>query len=318
MNNLVRKVNKIVKSPASVLIWLNKNTFLRLPSKAYLSVLYKKEIGNKINWKKPMTFNEKLQWLKIYDRNPEYSRMVDKAEAKDFFVEYLKKEGIGNPEQYIIPTLAIYDKFDDIDFDKLPKQFVIKCTHDSGGIVICKDKEKFLSNSQKFQEARDKINSLLRKNYFWYGREWPYKNVKPRVIVEEYMQNDGEDELSDYKFMCFNGKVKFILMCTERYSDGLKVTFFDREWEKMPFGRRYHPTSGKNIRKPKNFDEMIKLAEILSRGVPFVRVDFYEVNGKIFFGELTFYPGSGLEEFSPEIWDKKLGDMIDLPGENKK
>lgn len=312
--NRLNKIKKIINEPQLLIAWLSYNTIFRLPSKMYLNILYKKKIGDKINWKHPIAFNEKLQWLKVYDKNPNYTQMVDKIEVKKYLVKYLRKEGIKNPEQYLIPTIKVYDNFEDINFDKLPKRFVMKCTHDSGGTVICKDKERFLSNKEIFTSAKKKIQASLKRNYYWKGREWPYKNVKPRIIIEEYMENSGEEELSDYKFMCFNGEVKMIFTCTERYADGLKVTFFDTQWKKMPFERHY-PASKKEIKKPKNLKKMIELAEILSKDIPFVRVDFYEINGKIYFGELTFYPGTGMEEFTPKIWDKKIGEWIKLPNE---
>ncbi len=272
-----------------------------IPDKIYLKILYYNTIGKKINLKKPQTFNEKLQWLKLYNRNDLYTVMVDKYEVKQYV-----KNVIG--DEYIIPTIGVYSTFDEIDFDKLPNQFVIKCTHDSGGVIICKDKEKL-----NIIEARKKINKCLKTNFFYCGREWPYKNVKPRIIVEELINDHRNDDLNDYKFMCFNGKVRCSFVCTERRSlEGLKVTFFDIDWNKMPFERHY-PSSSKKIDKPKNYAKMIELAEKLSRDIPFARIDFYEANEKIYFGEITFFPGSGLEEFSPEIWDYTLGSWISLP-----
>ena len=156
-----------------------------------------------------------------------------------------------------------------------------------------------------------------KRNYYIVHREWPYKNIKPRIIIEKYMENDDKTELKDYKFMCFNGKVRCSFVCSDRYGkDGLKVDFYDLEWNKMPFQRHY-PNSKKDIPKPKNYDLMIKLAEKLSSGIPFLRVDFYEINGKVYFGELTFFPGSGFEEFTPEEYDRMLGDMLELPKEKR-
>lgn len=255
--------------------------------------------GKSIDLKNPETFNEKIQWLKIHDRKDMYIKLVDKYEAKKNVIE-----SIG--EDYVIPTIGIYDKFEDINFDELPSQFVIKCTHDSGGLVVVKDKSKM-----NLREIRKKISKSLKRNYYYHGREWPYKNVKPRIIIEKYMEDDNADELTDYKVMCFGGKAKMIFTCTERFGDGLKVTFFDLDWNKLPFERHY-PASKKDIPKPKNLKKMIELSEKLAEGIPFVRIDWYEINGKLYFGEYTFYPGSGFEEFTPEEWDKKLGDLIDL------
>ena len=172
--------------------------------------------------------------------------------------------------------------------------------------MICKDKAKF-----DIDAARKTINKYLKRRYYYIHREWPYKNVKPRVLVEKYMKDNDNDELVDYKVMCFNGVAKVIFTCTERFGDGLKVTFFDLDWNRLPFERHY-PVSKKTIKKPKNLKKMIDLSERLSSGLPFVRIDWYEINGKLFFGEYTFYPGAGLEEFTPDKWDDKLGDLIDL------
>ncbi len=290
-----------IKNPRDIIIILAEKNILKISDKRLLKILYKNRIGKKLDLKNPNTFNEKLQWLKLYDRNPDYTKMVDKYEAKKYISNLIG-------EEYIIPTLGVYNNFDEIDFDKLPNEFVMKCTHDSGGNIICKDKTKL-----DFKVVREKIERCLKRNYYNVGREWPYKNVKPRIIVEKYMEDKAQEELKDYKFMSFNGKVKCSFVCSDRYGeDGLKVDFYDLEWNKMPFQRHY-PNSKENIQKPKNYELMIQLAEKLSNGIPFVRVDFYEINGKVYFGELTFFPGSGFEEFTPEKYDRILGDMLELP-----
>lgn len=272
-----------------------------LPDKIYLKLMYHVLMDRKLDLKNPRTFNEKLQWLKLYNRNPLYTTMVDKYEVKSYVSSIIGSE-------YIIKTLGIYEDFDDIDFSKLPDRFVIKCTHDSGGVVICKDKSKF-----DISKARKKINECLKSNFYFMGREWPYKNVKPRIIIEEFLDNHDNNDLNDYKFMCFNGKFKCSFVCTERRSDdGLKVTFFDKNWNVMPFERHYSK-SKKKIEKPKNYNKMIELSEKLAKKMPFVRIDFYEVEGKIYFGEITFFPGNGTEEFTPEKYDYVLGSWIRLP-----
>ena len=273
------------------------------PDTLYLRWIYWRIIGKRLNLKHPQTFNEKLQWLKLYDRNPLYTTLVDKYAVKKWVADKIG-------EQYIIPTLGVWNSFDAIDFDTLPHQFVLKCTHDSGGIVICRDKATFDK-----QSARKKLTKSLKTNFYDSGREWPYKNVPPRIIAEKYMsEDDGSQELKDFKLMCFNGKVKCSFVCTERFTkDGLKVTFYDTNWNVMPFERHY-PRSKTPIAKPLNYDEMVELAEKLSRDIPFVRVDFYSVKGKTYFGEMTFYPGSGFEEFTPSEWDKTLGDWVKLAG----
>lgn len=256
---------------------------------------YKPDIRN------PKTFNEKLQWLKIYNHNPEYTRLVDKYEVKRFVEEKIGKK-------YVIPTLGVWNSFDEIEFKKLPEQFVLKCTHDSGSVVIVEEKDKL-----DIKEVRNKLNKALNTNYFWSQREWPYKNVQRRIIAEKYICDSSKDGIKDYKFLCFNGVVKMIFTCTERYSkEGLKVTFFDNEWNRMPFERHYQ-SSNKVITKPKNLELMIELAQQMSQGIPFVRVDFYEIEFKVYFGEMTFFPGGGMEEFKPQEWDRILGDWIILP-----
>lgn len=276
-----------------------------LPDRMYLKILYWACIGKKLDLDAPQTFNEKLQWLKLYDRKPEYTMMVDKYEVKKYIADIIG-------EKYIIPTLGVWNSFDEIDFDALPQQFVLKCTHDSGGIVICKDKSEL-----DISAARTKIENSLKKNYYKYGREWPYKNVKPRIIAEKYMDTSDGQQLVDYKIMCFNGKAKCLFICTDRYSDsGLKVTFFDRDWNKLPFERHY-PSDHNHIIRPKNLELMFVLAEKISKEMKFVRIDFYEVHDRVFFGEITFFPGSGIEEFTPAEWDLKLGSWISLTKEKE-
>ena len=270
--------------------WMSDEQFLK---KEYFL-----QMGKPLNLNDPKTFNEKLQWLKIHNRKPEYTTMVDKYAVKQYVADRIG-------EQYIIPTLGVWEHFDDIDFDNLPKQFVLKCTHDSGGIVICRDKSKLDKKT-----AKKKLEYYLKRKYYYIHREWPYKNVKPRIIAEKYMTNGDGEDLNDYKLMCFNGKVKTTFVCSDRFSkDGLKVTFYDTDWRRMPFERHY-PASKTEIDKPQTYEEMVILAEKLAFGIPFVRVDFYEINGNIYFGELTFFPGSGYEEFTPEEGDNTLGNWI--------
>ena len=270
-----------------------------LSDKLYLKIIFKLRLGYSLDLKNPQTFNEKLQWLKLYDRNPKYIQMVDKYEVRKYI-----SENIG--EEYLIPLIGVYNRFEEINFEELPNQFVIKCTHDSGGVVICKNKSKF-----DIRKAKEKIKKSMKRNFYYSGREWPYKNIKPKIIIEQYMEDKKAKELIDFKIMCFNGIPKFSFTCSERYNDGLKVTFYNLSWEKMSFERHY-PSSTKNIEKPKNYELMLELSKKLSKNIPFVRVDWYEINGKLYFGELTFYPGSGLEEFKPFSWDKKLGNLLSL------
>lgn len=288
-----------------IAIFLDKFILRLLSDKNYLKIKYRLEMGKKLNLDNPQTFNEKLQWLKLYDRKEIYTTMVDKYEAKKYVADIIG-------EEYIIPTLGIYDKFDDIDFDSLPSQFVMKCTHDSGGIVICKDKNIFDK-----EQAKKKINKHLKRNFYKNFREWPYKNVKPRVIAEKYMVDESGEELKDYKFFCFNGEPKIILVCSERFSsDNMCETWFDENWNFLDIIESGHRID-KKIKKPVNFSKMMEFSKKLSTNIPFIRVDFYEIDGRVYFGELTFFPAAGFEKFEPEEWDKKLGDMLELPKEKK-
>lgn len=278
-----------------------------ISDKLFLQYKFKLRTLKKLNIDNPRTFNEKLQWLKLYDRKPEYTIMVDKYAVKKYVADRIG-------EQYIIPTLGVWEQFEDIDFDKLPNQFVLKCTHDSGGLVICRDKSKF-----NIEAARKKINRSLKRNYYYSGREWPYKNVPPRIIAEKYMEDTESTELKDYKFFCFNGKVKFLYL-----SEGLenhetaRISYVSLDWKPMPFARDDYKPFEQLPHKPDNLEEMIRIAEDLSVGIPHVRVDFYNVNGQILFGELTFYSGSGFTKFNPESADFEIGQLLELPIINKK
>ena len=298
----MNKMIKYIKNPSNIIIYLmNKNFFNWMSDEQYLKIKYRLIMKKKLDLEKPQTYNEKLQWLKLNDRKNGYTKMVDKYEAKKYVASVIG-------EQYIIPTLGVWEKFKDINFEILPKQFVLKPTHTSGDVFICKDK-----NNIDYKKLKKKVNKWLKRKYYFLHREWPYKNVKPRIIAETYIENKEEIGLKDYKFMCFNGKVKCSFVCTNRNSkQGLSVDFFDLNWKKMPFTRHY-PNSGEHINKPINYNQMLQLAEKLAKNIPFVRVDFYEVNRKIYFGELTFYPGAGFEEFSPEKYDRGLGEWLDLP-----
>ena len=271
-----------------------------IPDRAYIQMYYFAHFKKFCNLKNPKTYNEKLNWLKLHDKNPIYTRIVDKFEAKEYV-----KDIIG--DQYIIPTLGVWDNFDDIDFDELPQQFVLKCTHDSEGSVIVKDKDKLDK-----EMAKNKIESALKQNFFYIGREWPYKNVKPRIIAEKYMEDHIDGELRDYKFFCFDGEPKAMFVASDRASDNVKFDYFDLNFNHLDIKQKY-PHAEQPLRKPVTFEKMIELSKVLSKGFPHVRVDFYEVDGQLYFGELTFYHFSGFMPFEPNKWDKIFGDWIKLP-----
>lgn len=281
---------------------LRRISFLFKDDEMYLKLLYLFELHKWPNLKHPCTFNEKIQWLKLHDRKPEYTIMVDKYAVKDYVAGIIG-------EEYIIPTLGVWDRFDDIDFDELPRQFVLKTTHGGGGmaVVICKDKNTFDK-----VKARHILERSLRSDIYTDYREWPYKNVPKRIIAEKYMQADDDDGLTDYKIHNFNGIPKVILVCRERFADSpMAETFFTDEWEKLDIIRPGHPNP--TCKQPENLEELLKLARVLSKDIPFVRTDFYTIGGKAYFGEITFYPASGLAPFSPDTFDEEFGQWLWLP-----
>lgn len=281
---------------------LQKSAILYRSDAKYLKKLFKLRMGKDLNLDNPKTFNEKLQWLKLYNRKPEYTRMVDKYEAKRCVADIIG-------EEYIIPTLGVWERFEDINFDALPNQFVLKTTHGGGntGVVICKDKNTF-----DILKAKKKLEASLKQDIYMSLREWPYKNVKRRIIAEEYVV-DSNGELNDFKFFCFNGEPKVMLVATERNSKtGVCFDYFDMEFNHLPF-EQGGPNSKQLLTRPEAMADMIQIAKRLSRNIPQVRVDLYNVDGRIFFGEMTFFDSSGMAEFNPQEWDRIFGDWIELP-----
>lgn len=272
-----------------------------LPDRLWISILYRVKMGKKLDLKNPKSFNEKLQWLKLYDRRSEHIEMVDKYAAKQKIAAI-----IGN--EYIIPTLGIWSNVEDINFDALPARFVLKCTHDSGGGWICKDRDAF-----DLKKAKEKMTQFLKRNFYIQYREWPYKMIVPRIMAEQYIEDDETHELNDYKFFCFNGKVKFFKIDFDRFSNH-RANYFDREGNLLPFGEMsFPPDFNRKLKIPDVLEKMIVLAEKLSTQELFVRVDFYYCNRKIYFGEMTYYPASGLGKFIPPEWDEMIGLELELP-----
>lgn len=293
------KIKNVIKNPKKIILFMaTKGMFKWIPDKIYLKLVYKLKMNEKLDLNNPKTYNQKLQWLKLYNRNPMYTKLVDKYEVREYI-----KEQIG--EEYLIPLLGVYDSFEEIDFDNMPNEFVIKCTHDSGGVIICKDKSKFDKD-----EARKKINKCLKKNYYYIWREWPYKHVKPRIICEKYMEDKISGELIDYKFMCFNGEPKLIQFHKNR-SSNYTLDFFDIDWNKTSIVQGV-PNSVDVISKPECLDDMLKIVRKVARDTNFIRIDLYFINNRIYFGEITYYPTSGFTPFENEEDDIKLGEWIKL------
>ena len=298
----LKKIWAILSDKYKMTIILAQRGFYnKMPDKKFLELQHKNVFGYKPDWKNPVTYSEKLQWLKLYDRKPEYVKLVDKYTVKKYVASIIGSE-------YIIPTLGVWKSFEDIDFKKLPNQFVLKCTHDSGGNVICTDKSKF-----DIKAARKKINTCLARNYYIQSREWPYKNVKRRIIAEKYMVDESGYELKDYKFFCFNGEPKAV-MCIKDRTDKNKSTkynFYDENFKHLPLNGK--DNSEILIKRPPSLEQMKEYAKLLSKGFPHIRVDFYDINGKLYFGELTFFHHGGFETFEPPYWNKILGSWIKLP-----
>lgn len=302
MNEKNKLIKSIIDPKWGISVILRRYFYKIMDDETFIKWRYRLATGQFPNLKNPQSYNEKLQWLKLHNKQSVYTKLVDKCDVK----EYVQNK-IGS--EHIIPTLAVYNSFDEIDFDKLPNQFVLKTTHDSGGVVVCSDKTKLNKKA-----VRKKIEKSLKHNYFYIGREYPYLKVKPRIIAEKYMVDESKTELKDYKFFCFKGKCKMLFVATDRGIGDVKFDFFDTNFNHLPF-KQGHPWATKTINKPVGFEKMIEIAEILSADFLHVRVDLYDINGQIYFGELTFFHNSGFVSFSPKEWDYKIGEWLQLPTE---
>lgn len=269
-----------------------------IPTKPYLKIVYKIKAGKKLNLKNPVTFCDKQNWLKVNDIHPEYTQLVDKIGVRDYI-----KENFG--EEYLFPIHGVWENFDDIDFESLPEKFVLKCNHDSGSVKVITDKSKINK-----EELKDFFTGRLKMNSYVFGREYPYKDVKPLIYAEKYMVADGESDINDYKFFCFDGKPEIMFIATDRSQD-VKFDFFDMDFNHLDIVN-IHEQSGIEIQKPKMFEQMKEFAAKLSQGMKFVRIDLYEIGGKIYFGEFTFFHGGGFWPMYPEKWEYELGKLIDI------
>lgn len=272
-----------------------------IPDKTMLKLEYRLKIKKPLHLNPPKTFNEKLQWLKLNDRKPIYTQMADKYGVREYI-----KDRIG--EEYLVPIYGCWDSVEEIPFEELPDKFVLKCTHDSGSVIICQDKSNF-----DIVDAKKRLNKRLKKNPYWWAREWPYKNIKPRVIAEHYLKDGYNEFLPVYKFFCFNGVPKIIQQIQNDKQANETIDYFDTEWNRINMLQRF-PNSDTPIGKPERLEEMVSIAQKLSQGTAFLRVDLYSINGKIVFSEHTFYTDAGYSIFEPEDehWDEKLGQWMDL------
>lgn len=298
------KIKRGLRDPKKIVSYLlTFNTFKFIPDEIYLKLQYRLKVGKRLNLSNPITYNEKIQWLKLYDRKSKYKYLVDKYKVRTHV-----EKVIG--EEYLIPLIGVYDSYEEIDFSVLPKEFVLKPNHTSGDIYICKDKSNI-----NHRKLLTQVNKWMQKDYYIFNREWPYKNIKPKIICEKLMVDESGSDLKDYKFFCFNGDVKLIQVDFDRFQDH-KRNFYNVNWElqHMEFG---YPSSSKiNIRKPEKIDKMIELAKTLSKGFPHLRIDFYSINHEVYFGEITFYPEAGFKSFYPLENDTTVGNWIQLSIDN--
>ncbi len=294
------KIKCKIFQPKRLAGFLLRKTARLWSDKLFLQLKFRLLMGKKLDLKNPKTFNEKLQWLKLYNRRPEYTMMVDKYAVKQYIANKIG-------EQYVIPTLGVWNSVESIEWDSLPNQFVLKTTHGGGGcgVVICKDKSTFDKEAAKI-----KLQKSLDSDIYVSYREWPYKGVPKRIIAERYMTNGG-NELEDYKIHNFNGKPKLILVCKNRFEKSPMVDdFYSTDWQLLDIRRPGHPNSSVPQEAPKELELMLSLAELLSKDIPFLRTDFYTIQGRVYFGELTFFPAAGMSKFDPEEWDEILGDWL--------
>lgn len=299
----IMKIENIINNPKKILMFfLEKGILNWMPDYQYLKVLYWVHEGKKLNLDKPTTLKEKLQWLKLYNRKPEYTIMVDKYEVKKYVASLFG-------DKYVIPTIGVWDAPEEINFEKLPKKFVLKCNHNSGlGMCICKDKENLDLN-----KVRKNLKRGLRQNYYKLGREWPYKNVKRKIICEQYLENEDGSPLVDYKFYCYGGEPRYFMYSLGEADHNVRNHKFDMELHSIDYLFKKIPAIKiEEIDLPSNIGEMIEIVKVLCKGFPHIRIDLYNINGKIYFGEMTFYTSSGFINIDSMEFSQKMADLIDL------
>lgn len=305
MSSFFQNVKKAVRGPLGAIITLaGPERMSFLSDEFFIKAVFKFRVGYRLNLENPRSYNEKLQWIKLYDRNPMYTIMADKVKVRD-----LIKEKIG--AEYLIPCLGVWKSEEEIDFDSLPDQFVLKCNHNSGlGMCICKDKSKL-----DIPSVRAELKKGLKEDYFYHSREWPYKDIPKRIIGEQLMVDESDNDLKDYKVLCFNGEPKLIEFHMGRFTDSHTQDYYDINWNKTTIsqGGFFTKTSKQIIPIPKTLNKMLRLSRVLSEGIPHVRVDWYSVNDHLYFGELTFFDGSGFDPFDDRNDDFMLGSWITLP-----
>lgn len=304
MSKIKTAANKLVHDRKAFMALLVENLSPLFGDEHYLKLIFKYHMGHRLDLQNPKTYSEKLQWLKLYDRNPLYTKLVDKHEVKAYVTEHVGAD-------YVIPEIGLWNSVEEIEWNKLPQKFVLKTTHGGGntGVIVCKDKDNL-----DIELTRERLNRSMKQDLYKDSREWPYKNIPKRVLAEEYMEDYATQELRDYKFFCFDGEVKFLFVGSERQKPGedVKFDFFDQDYNHLIL-RQGHPNSKVLPEKPSCFEEMKEVAGKLSKGIPHVRVDLYEANGHVYFGEMTFYHFGGIVPFEPAKWDEEFGKMLKIP-----
>lgn len=303
---MIRRIIQAIQKPYMVKYYFAKAFSPLVGDRFYIDAVYTANFGKRPNLDAPQTYNEKLQWLKLHDRRPEYARLVDKSTVKPIVTEKVGQLGVR-----VIPTLKVYQSAEEIDFNALPGSFVLKCTHDSGSVVVCKDRDDF-----DVEKAIRKLKKALKRNFYYKSREYPYQYIKPQIIAEPYLSEIGEESLLDYKLFCFNGVCKYLFIASDRATE-VKFDYFDAQFNRLPIRQKAHPTSDRQFEKPACFETMKQAAEILSQGIPQVRVDFYIIRNQIYFGEMTFFHHGGFVPFIPDEADREWGEQLQLPSEEK-
>ena len=278
-----------------------KGFFKGMDDEKYLKRMYKSKFKIPLDLEHPKAYTAKLQWLKLHDRKDIYTTFADKVAVRDYVAETLGPE-------YLVPVFAVYDSVDEIDWEALPQRFILKCSHGSGCNVICPDKSRLDT-----EKAKKQLSGWMKRSWFWFGREWAYKNITPRILCEHFIESSQGETPNDYKFLCFNGEPKLIQLHMNRYKANYTMDYYDTDWNKTEKSKKGTAISSEKAPMPRNLEKMKALAAILAKDTYFSRIDFYDADGKIYFGEITFFPTSGFSPFDDYEDDLRLGSCIRLP-----
>ena len=303
INSLNKAISNLGKPYSSWATSFKREAAKIIPTPIYIRLMYYHITGIKLNLKNPQTFTEKLQWMKVHYRNPLYTDRADKLKVREYIAKTLGNE-------FLVPLLGVYKRADDIDFDKLPNQFVLKCNHDSGSILICKDKSNF-----DIEGAKAHLTKHINTNYYYPSREWQYKDISPKILCEKYMADEMNEEINNYRIFCFSGEPKIIQVVCDKFADK-KLKFYFTDWHPIKNTISMMPESDLILNKPDKLDDMLQIARKLSQGLPHVRVDLYLTYNKIYFSEMTFFDLGGNRNFKQQEFNLKMGSWLQLPEKN--